>query len=267
MLFEFALKLPFVPLQGNVLDEDIGKGLGVWPIVPAHERPHLNLLPVDEHPIQLLDRAASALTGLVVDVAVPLGQPRLLVDHDLAAQNIPEQTEGIVQLLVVDPLVQVLDEDVPHAAAAHGRVALTPHDPARLSLDVREVHAVEGAFGIRHLVVVHVRVSEGATRHGVATDADGGDGPHGVEDLEEQALVYLVEEIADVEGGGVEAVGASRSSSDDAAGGAGGGRRGRCRCGRCGGRGGGCGFGGRNGGGGSFFGLDDRHDFKIFLEI
>ena len=51
--------------------------------------------------------------------------------------------------LVVDSLVQVLHEDVAYARAAEGRVALGPHDTARLVLDGGEVHRVQSALGCK----------------------------------------------------------------------------------------------------------------------
>lgn len=48
--------------------------------------------------------------------------------------------------LVVNSLVQILHEDVSHARAAKGGVALGPHDAASLVLDGCEVHRVQCAL-------------------------------------------------------------------------------------------------------------------------
>ena len=106
----------------------------------------------------------------------------------LARQNVAEEAERVVQRLVIDRLVEVLDEDVADARLAQRRVALAPHDAARLALDERVVHRVERALRVRHVVEVDVRVPERAARDRVAAHADGSDRPDGVEDLKEQAL-------------------------------------------------------------------------------
>ena len=57
-----------VPGERHVLDEDVGEGLAVR----AQEGPHLHLLHVNKHPVQLLDGTLGGHLGLVVDVAVAL---------------------------------------------------------------------------------------------------------------------------------------------------------------------------------------------------
>ena len=118
-------------------------------------------------------------------VSVPLRQSRGPVGHDLATQDVPEEAEGVVQLLVVDALVEVLDEDVPGAGPPEGGIPLTPHDTAGFALDVGVIHRVEGTLGVVRLVVVDVGVSQRSAGDGVAADADGSDGTDGVEYLEE----------------------------------------------------------------------------------
>ena len=129
--------------------------------------------------------------------------------------------EGFIALwaaLFSLPFSLARDHSLAHLA--QGRVALRPHDAARLRLDHGVVHRVERPLGVRHVVEVDVGVPEGAAGDGVAADADGGDGAYGVEDLKEEALVDIGGKVADVEGCGVEGGGLARGS---AVGGGGGG--------------------------------------------
>ncbi len=100
--------------------------------------------------------------------------------------------------------MQVLNKDIAHATSSHAGIALTPHNTTRLALDIGKVHGFEGAFGVGDLVVVDVGVAEGAAGDGIAADADGGDGTHGVEDFVEEAFGDFREEVAHVEGGVLE---------------------------------------------------------------
>ena len=83
-----------------------------------------------------------------MNVSVAFGVPRGRVADDLAREDVPEEGEGVVELLVVDGLVQVLDEDVSDVGAAEAGVALGPHDTADAALDIRKVHSVKGALSV-----------------------------------------------------------------------------------------------------------------------
>ena len=136
-------------------------------------------------------------------VAVPLALAGPGFRHDLAAQDVAEEREGVVELFVVDARVQVLHEDVPHVAAAEAGVALGPHDAAGAGLDHGVVHRVQGAFGVGQVVEIDVAVAQGSACDGVAAHADAGHRSHGVEDLEEQAFVDVRGQVSDVEGCGL----------------------------------------------------------------
>ena len=82
--------------------------------------------------------------------------------------------------------MQILDEDVVHVGTSDGGVMLAPHDSAGLALDIGEVHGVESALSVGDLLVVDVRVPEGATDDTIAADADGGHGTNGIESLKKQ---------------------------------------------------------------------------------
>ena len=171
----------------------------IRPVIPSHEFADLYLPAIDEHPVELFDGARGRLVGFVMDVAITLRHTRDLVGNDLTAQYIPEQAEGIVQLLIVDPVVQILDEYIAYAGPTYRRIALTPHDTTRLALNIGIVHTVQCAIGIGRLMIVHVRVSERPARHGVPTHSYARYRAHGVEDFEQQALVDLGEQVADVQ--------------------------------------------------------------------
>jgi hypothetical protein len=57
-----------------------------------------DLLVVEEHAIDCLDGILSSLSGFIVDEAVTLGVA-LLIDGDLAGENITERDECIVERL------------------------------------------------------------------------------------------------------------------------------------------------------------------------
>lgn len=135
---------------------------------------HLHFAVIEQHAVHFLNGSFSSLMGLKVHKAVPF-RAILVTNHlqeenvtsahvkhgrshesittaphmrlrYLAGQNVPEGREGIVQSLVVDGFVQVLDENVAHAALAQRRVTLRPHDPDGSALDDIKVHGVQGAF-------------------------------------------------------------------------------------------------------------------------
>mmetsp|Transcript_11552 Transcript_11552/g.20788 ORF Transcript_11552/g.20788 Transcript_11552/m.20788 type:complete len:323 (+) Transcript_11552:1516-2484(+) len=202
-----------IPLQRNILQKAIGEGLRIWPVVPSHENAHLDLLPINEHTIQLFDGARGRFVGLVVHITISLGKARLLVGHNLARQNVAEKTERVIELLVVNPLVQILDEDVAYSRTTNRGVALTPHNTAWLPLDVREVHGIESALRIADLMVVDVSVPQRASGHSIATDANGCHRSDGVEDFEEKTFVDFGKKISNVKAGRVEGVHIGSSSS------------------------------------------------------
>lgn len=64
----------------------------------------------------------------------------------LARQDVAKGREGVVQGLVVDGLVKILNEDVPHATLSQGWITLRPHDAHRPPLDHIEVHGVQSTL-------------------------------------------------------------------------------------------------------------------------
>ena len=212
-------ELRVVPVHRDGLDEAVRPARLVRALLAAHEVDDLDLEALDEHAVELGDGGVGGLGSLVVHVTVSLGQGRLGVRDDLAAKNVAKEAERVVQLLVVNVHGEVLDEDVANAGLAKGRIALGPHDAARPGLDHGIVHGIKRPLSIRDLVEVDVSVPEGTSRDSVTAYADGCDGSDGVEDLEEETLVDVGGEVADVEGGGVEVGGGTGGSGGLAGGG------------------------------------------------
>lgn len=115
----------------------------MWTRTIQHKQPQISAIPT----AKTIHTSYKAHLSLEVDEAVALGDVSDGVLHDLAGENVAESAKGVVQRLVVNGPVQVLDEHVAHVGAAHGRVALRPHDTARLVLDRGVVHSVQSALG------------------------------------------------------------------------------------------------------------------------
>ena len=105
----------------------------------------LHFLVVEQHPVDLGDGHVSRLLRLKVDKPIALRIPLFIKDH-LTGEDISKSTEGVVECLVVNSLVQVLDEDVTYTRTPEGGVTLGPHDAHRSSLDHLKVHCVQGSL-------------------------------------------------------------------------------------------------------------------------
>ena len=176
VLLEHLAQLLVVVRVAEVLDVDVGEllvgaAVGVGALIARHEAAHVDLLVVEQHVVHVLDGRLGRLIGLEVHEAVA-ARVRVLVDHDLARQDVAERGEGVVESLVVDALLQVLDEHVAHARLAQRRIALRPHDAHGSAHKRLEVHRVEGALGIGRLMEVHVGVAERLLRDLIAAHAD-----------------------------------------------------------------------------------------------
>jgi hypothetical protein len=139
-----------------------------------------------------------------VHVSVSLRLPCLSISDDLARKNVSEEAKGIVKLLVVNRLVEVLDENVPNTRTTKRGVTLAPHDTAWLSLDHGEVHGIESTFSVIQLVIVDIRVTEGATSNSVTAHTNRGNVADSVEDLEQQTFVDIGGKVSDVKRSGME---------------------------------------------------------------
>mmetsp|Transcript_7986 Transcript_7986/g.22890 ORF Transcript_7986/g.22890 Transcript_7986/m.22890 type:complete len:591 (-) Transcript_7986:711-2483(-) len=99
----------------KVLNVDICEaGLPVVRALGAlHKGAHIDLLPSNHHAIDLLNRLLGSLLSFKVHKAIA-ARGAVHIGHHLAGQNAPDLGEGVVERTVVDALVQILDENVPH---------------------------------------------------------------------------------------------------------------------------------------------------------
>ena len=111
-LSKLLVKAVVVPLQRNILDVAVGPVVLTRALVASDEFTYLDFLPVNQHTIKFIDRGSGSFGSLVVDISVSLRLACLSISDDLARKNVPEKTECIVKLLVVDRLVEVLHENV-----------------------------------------------------------------------------------------------------------------------------------------------------------
>lgn len=195
----------------DVLDIDVGEvGLHLLELALAillgDMVADVNLLLVQQHAIDVLDGLRSGLVSLVVHETVSLGVS-VLVLSDLAAENVAESGEGVMQSLVVNGDIQVLDENVAGTSLAKGGVTLGPHDAAGATLDDGVVELLKSLLTITGGVVVDVCVSQRATGNSVTADTNGGNGTDLGEELEEHGLGNGRVELTNVEGGGGSVVG------------------------------------------------------------
>ncbi|GKT65979.1 hypothetical protein ColTof4_03266 [Colletotrichum tofieldiae] len=202
-------------LVGDVLDVDVGEvGLHLLKLALAvllgDVVTDVDLLLVEKHAVNVLDGLGGSLIRLVVNESVALGVA-VLVLGDLAAQDVAEGSEGVVQSLVVNGDVEVLDEDVALAGLAEGGVTLRPHDAARAALDESVVELLESLLTIGGGVVVHVRIAKRAAGNRITADTNGSDGANLGEQLEEHGLGDGGVELANVERGRGLGVGGSRA--------------------------------------------------------
>lgn len=203
VLLKELAELVIGSLGVDVLDVDVGEvGLHLVKLTLAvllgDMVADVDLLLVEKHAVDVLDGLLSSLVSLVVNEAVSLGVA-VLVLGNLAAQNVPKGSKGVMESLVVNGDVKVLDEDVALASLAEGRVALRPHDAAGTALDKGVVEFLEGLLAVGSRVVVHVGVAERTARDSIAADTDRSNGTNLREELEEHSLSDGGVELANIE--------------------------------------------------------------------
>lgn len=202
VLFKHLLESFIVQLIAKVLHVHVGEQLGLLAelllaLLARDEAAHEDLLGVEQHSVDLLDRGVGRFLGFKVHKAVSLGVALLVLGH-LAAENVSERGERIVHGLVVDVLVQVLDEDVSNAGLAQRRVTLGPHDADRTSLDQIKVHRVQSTLSVCWLLKVDVGITKGTTGDHVAAHSDRQNGTSRRELLEQHCLGDIGVQIANV---------------------------------------------------------------------
>lgn len=124
-------------------------------------------LVVKKHTVHSLDSSAGGITSGEVNETVTLAVA-VLIEGNLAREDVTEGSEGVVKGLVVNGLIlqiysglklalqlamliekrtnKVLEEDIATASLAQGRVTLGDHNAARLVFDKRVVELVESVL-------------------------------------------------------------------------------------------------------------------------
>jgi len=244
---EESLELSLVPGSGELLGVEVGPLGLARAILVTKERRHAHLEVLNDTAVDVFDGVVSRLGRLVVHIAVSLGHS-VGTSGNLAGKNVAKHGKGVKELLVVNGGVEVLDENVAHAGLAKTGITLRPHDTAGLATNVREVHSVESALGVLHVVKVDVSITKAAAGDGIAANTDRGHGANAVEHLEEDTFGDLILQVAHVKRCRLKCRGRSGRATRRCCGSGGcGSSSGRRRRGRGSGGGGGC----RCSGGGS----------------
>jgi len=202
VLGEELLELSVRDVGIKVLHVDVGPAslLLLLTLLLGAEVANEDLLAAKEHVIYHLDGSLSALSSLEVHETIT-ARLALIVEGDLAAEDVTEGGEGIVELLVTNGEIEVLDKDVANTALADRRITLGPHDTARTTLNGGIVEGVESALSIDDGVEVDVSVAETATSERITANSNRGDWADLVEELEDDAFGHITVELADIEGG------------------------------------------------------------------
>jgi len=164
----------------KVLDENVGEGLLQFfrfgrALSPGNVVTDKDLLLVKEHSIHGVDGQAGRLRVFKVD-ETETTRVSILINHDLARQDVSKVREGVMKSLVINRLLQVLDEDVSLSGFAEGGVSLRPHEAANtLSVDGRVVEGIQGELSILKVVEVNVSIQEGPSGDNVTADTNGSD--------------------------------------------------------------------------------------------
>lgn len=196
-------KLGLGSFRVDVFDENVGElsslffDLGLS-LLFADVVADVDFLVVEQHAVDGLDGGIGGFSGGIVHKGES-SRLAILIDTDLARENLSKRDESVVESLVVDRLVEVFDEDVSLTRLSEGRISLRPHDSARSSLDQRVVEVLHGSLSIGSVEKVDIGVPEGSSGDCVSTDSDGSDGTDHVEDFKQHGLGDCRVELTDVE--------------------------------------------------------------------
>ena len=102
---------------------------------------NLHFLVIQQHAINLGDCILGSIFVVKMYKAIAFRISVFSVSN-LTRENVSESTEGVIQSLVIDTLVQILNENVSDTRFAKRRIALRPHDSTRSSLDWIEIHRI-----------------------------------------------------------------------------------------------------------------------------
>jgi hypothetical protein len=186
------------PVLGEVLGVQVGPLVSGSAVLTAKESSNEDLLVLEHVSIDLLDSLLGSLSSLVMDISVSLGHASL-ISGNLARQDVSEHGKEIEKSLVVHSGGKVLHENVTDSRLTDGGVTLGPHDTARATLDISEVHSVKSTLSILDIVEVHVSVSERTTSDSITAHSDGCHGTDSVEHLEEETLSDLGMQVTHIE--------------------------------------------------------------------
>ena len=103
---------------------------------------------MNKHKAYLVNGKLSCLLLLKMHKAIALALASS-IHRDFAGQNVAEGTEGVMQSLVVDALVQILDEDISHTGFAERRITVRPHDAQRLAIQRCVVQLLQSSLSCR----------------------------------------------------------------------------------------------------------------------
>ena len=110
---------------------------------------HVNLSLTDRVLVQVLQHLRRHGGVAEVDVAVVQGLARLLVEGDLAGEDVTVGGEHVHESLVIEVIRDILDEQITLDVVAGLELRLLDHDSHLLSLQNVEVGAVEGLISYR----------------------------------------------------------------------------------------------------------------------
>mmetsp|Transcript_76146 Transcript_76146/g.120378 ORF Transcript_76146/g.120378 Transcript_76146/m.120378 type:complete len:245 (+) Transcript_76146:154-888(+) len=199
-LSKLSLNFVLVPVVGKVLTVHVGECVHGWLLTVRtfDKATNAHRLLANLHAVNFFNGLLSSLLSLIVDKAVAT-RLSLWRSRNLAGEDVPKETEGIVQRFVVDVTVQISDENVTEATLAKAWIALAPHDAASTALDARVVQGVQGTLSITDAVEIHIAIAERLPGDTVAAHADGGHGSHRVEDFVEHGLGDIWVKVTDVQ--------------------------------------------------------------------
>jgi len=72
---------------------------------------NINLLVIEKHAVDSLDRIIGRLSSFIMDKTIAFGAT-LLVGGNFAREDVAKGSKSVMQCLVVNKLVQILNEDV-----------------------------------------------------------------------------------------------------------------------------------------------------------
>jgi hypothetical protein len=144
----------------------------------------------DEHSVELLNSIFSSFSSFKVHITITFGFSSFIIGN-FTGENISKDRESIVQSLVVNGWGEIADKNVAQTSFTETRISLRPHDAARLSTNVSEVHGIQSSFSILYIVKVHIRISQRTTGDSITTNTNGSNWTNTIEEVEENALLKV----------------------------------------------------------------------------